>query len=166
MDLISCNLFQQIQQSCPSPTYLRYNLFHYVGVFLDVSQLIKRQWSSLINLEVSHSGQLLQGAIHKRRRKFLLLFDTFLLHVGILTLIYQTSTLNILATSEFRTPSPPKIFRHLLWMTPSCDRARCSLLAEFGQRLSSSFLETASQVSVTNQLRTRHLIISRFLPYS
>mgnify|MGYP006888591184 CR=1 FL=1 len=48
--------------------------------------------------------------MHKRRRKFLLLFDTFLLHVGILTLIYQTSTLNILATSEFQTPSPLKYF--------------------------------------------------------
>ena len=32
------------------------------------------------------------GAIHKRRRNFLAVFDTPLPHVAILTLIYQTST--------------------------------------------------------------------------
>ena len=49
---------------------------------------------------------------------FLADFDTHLPHVGILTLIYLTSTFLYLATSEFETSPPPKIIRRLLWMAP------------------------------------------------
>ena len=57
------------------------------------------------------ADQLTLGAVHKRRRKF---FGSFLYppppgHVGILTLIYLTSTFssNVLQHRNLRSPSPP-----------------------------------------------------------
>ena len=58
----------------------------------------------------------LLGAVHKKRQDFLAVFDNPLLDVGILTLIYLTSTFKYLATSKFESPLPPKIFGCLLWI--------------------------------------------------
>ena len=53
------------------------------------------------------------GPSIKDVKKFWAVFDTPFPHVGILTLIYLTSTFWYLTTSL-----PPKIFQRLLWMAP------------------------------------------------
>ena len=78
----------------------------------------RMQWMKFAwKLLMCHWSVHAKGPSIKDVGNFFAVFDTPLPHVGILTLIYLLPS-NILQHRNLR-PTPPKIFRRLLWMAPS-----------------------------------------------